>query len=232
MRGGCQRSDALRKRDFVTVDYVAGAPVSVPAWCPWHTQGGECHVRAHCHRTRKCGPGHTLMVAVCGQHRRAFTLYPVGWTPYGRASIDGADGVLSVVVAVAAASALSAAPDTRRAQVRAIRLAAVWLGLFGSSSEEIGDVLGHDLSVQAGLHDAFAQAGTWHRRAAVVAQAVEAIREPDHIQRLLRAGVRAGVLGRVWGVDPTCRALMALVPPWDAAVLGARSGRFHDFAGL
>gem|GEM_PF-2435434 len=41
----------------------------------------------HHWRRRVHGPGFPLAVAYCARHRRAFTIYPPGWVPYGRATV-------------------------------------------------------------------------------------------------------------------------------------------------
>jgi hypothetical protein len=41
-------------------------------------------VSIHHRRHRKTGPEHPIFVARCAVHGRAFSLYPPGWTPYGR----------------------------------------------------------------------------------------------------------------------------------------------------
>jgi hypothetical protein len=55
-------------------------------------QGAQCVVRVHHRRERKTGPEHALVVAECLTHGAAFTLYPPGFVPYGRAAIVPVDG--------------------------------------------------------------------------------------------------------------------------------------------
>jgi hypothetical protein len=165
-----------------------------------------------------------LTVARCEAHSRAFTLYPVGWTPYGRAPLDGSEAVFGVSREVAGACSLSAVPGVRRTQVRAIRLAALWLGLAGAGHESVASALDLDRGPHAERRVAYGRAPTWHRRARLVSETYAAVRPDRRIERLLRAGFRSGVLGRPWGVDSATGALMVLVSSAEAAALRPRSG--------
>lgn len=46
--------------------------------------GQPCKLSSHHFRQRKTGPCFPLMVMSCQPHKKAFTLYPPGHTPYGR----------------------------------------------------------------------------------------------------------------------------------------------------
>lgn len=46
--------------------------------------GGECLIRIAKWRSRACGPIFALAVGRCRSHICDFTIYPLGWTPYGR----------------------------------------------------------------------------------------------------------------------------------------------------
>lgn len=48
-------------------------------------------MRVHHRRERKTGPAHPVVVAECLTHGVAFTLYPPGFVPYGRAAIVPVD---------------------------------------------------------------------------------------------------------------------------------------------
>lgn len=52
--------------------------------CPLARGGERCRIRQHDWRKRKTGPSVALRVLKCKSHRRAFTVYPPGYVPYGR----------------------------------------------------------------------------------------------------------------------------------------------------
>lgn len=139
------------KRDFVVAVYESAegrllGPV-LSGHCPVGGDGERCRVGAHGRRERQQGPGFAWVVAVCHAHRRYFTLYPSGWTPWGRiavqepavagtwestmfaaALVDAAAGRLWPVESV---DALRCAKTQRRW----IRRCGQWLGIAGSVSE-------------------------------------------------------------------------------------------------
>jgi hypothetical protein len=72
--------------------YVADAEgvmvATMPSMCPRHEAGGApCSLWVDHHRDRKTGPCFPLAVVLCGRHRKAFTLYPLGHVPYGRVAV-------------------------------------------------------------------------------------------------------------------------------------------------
>jgi hypothetical protein len=177
-------------------------------------------VRRHGERDRKCGPGHALTVARCRVHELAFTLYPLGWTPYGRVPLIAVSpdaALLSSALEVAASPSLSATPGHRRTRVRAIRIAALWLGLSGDRHGAVAAALDFDLAAHEARRSAYARAPTWHRRAQIVTEAHGAMSPDRRLERLLMAGFRAGCIGRPWGVDSVTGALVPLVSSSESA---------------
>jgi len=193
--------------------------VVLPSSCPWHDDGEACDVRRHSARVRKCGPEYALTVSRCWTHGRFFTLYPPGWTPYGRepvevrrAASDGATTVLSAALSVASAPSLRALSGYRRTLGRKIVRAALWLGVVGESGESVAAVLGMDLHAHVARRRAYARASTWRDRAQLGAEALAAIeRTAVRWQRLLVAGYHAGLCGRPWLTDPRSGVLVPLV---------------------
>lgn len=60
----------------------------LPSACPRQdTDGQACRVAVNHHRERKTGPKHPVLVVECRTHEVAFTVYPPGHIPYGRAPI-------------------------------------------------------------------------------------------------------------------------------------------------
>lgn len=53
--------------------------------------GSCCRIRLHHWRSRKTGPEFPLLVVECQTHGIAFTVYPLGHVPYGRAAIAPVD---------------------------------------------------------------------------------------------------------------------------------------------
>ena len=63
----------------------------VPRCCPFAGPDETCRIAGHHFRARKTGPGFPVLVAYCGVHLRAFTVYPPGHVPYGRQAVAPAD---------------------------------------------------------------------------------------------------------------------------------------------
>ena len=194
--------------------YENGAPVVLPSSCLGHSDGRACDVRRHSTRARKCGPEQELTVLRCRTHGVAFTVYPVGWTPYDRAPLVAAasqETVFTPALQVAEASSLSAASGHRRSLVRVIVRAAAWLGLTGTGHEQVAAALDMDLAPHLARRGEYARATTWHRRAGLVAEAHRVVPAERQVERLLVAGWRGGCCGRPWRVDPQTGALAARV---------------------
>jgi len=99
----CHKARPRACRSFIVTRYLAvegGEFVAeVPARCFASTaaDGSDCSIAIHCHRSRKTGPCHPLVVARCKRHEVAFTLYPPGYVPYGRAAIAPLDAECQVL---------------------------------------------------------------------------------------------------------------------------------------
>lgn len=68
----------------------------MPSFCPDSGDSKTCDVGCYRRRRRAFGPGHLLVVCYCVGHYRYFTVYPLGWEPFGRKPLvpltpDGAD---------------------------------------------------------------------------------------------------------------------------------------------
>lgn len=90
----------------------------VPARCVVSTvpDGSDCSIAVHHLRGRKTGPYHPLAVARCKRHKVAFTLYPPGYVPYGRAPIAPLDGECQVLHETTDAEAGKGASYSERAE--------------------------------------------------------------------------------------------------------------------
>lgn len=196
--------------------YDGAAPKALPSACPCHGDGRACDVRRHGLRARKCGPGHALTVVRCRVHALAFTLYPMGWTPYGRAPVESLDAsaetMLSPVKEVAMATSLAAVAGHRRTRIRAIELLSLWLGVVGPSHEAVAVALQVDLAAHRARRAAY-RGSTWHQRAGLVVEAHTSLEACGRLHRMLVAGYRSGCLGPPWRVDAETGALAPFCPP-------------------
>jgi hypothetical protein len=125
------------KRAFYSTRYVPDASGRLtpfkPARCPRADDNDSvCFVVVKQWCTRKCGPGHALLVCLCYAHG-SFRIYPLGWRPFSRRGL--AHGHDSHLAAVRAAAAGKHWPElaqhgqtTRRTQRR---WTAMWSRLVG-----------------------------------------------------------------------------------------------------
>lgn len=78
---------------FVVVPYREGKESGIftaifPDKCPLcGPEDNPCRLGLHHLRFRVYGPSYPLCVAICHEHGKIFTMYPPGWTPYGRKPI-------------------------------------------------------------------------------------------------------------------------------------------------
>lgn len=204
-------------------DMVACIPDSAPCG----VDGSTCCIREHSSRDRKTGPGFPLVIVMCLDHRKYFTLYPPGFTPYGRAPVAPVapqgracgpdDEGIEPWVGTLFEAAVLATPEKVERCIRAscrphwptlhrqVQRSAVWLGLDGSlrTGEKVAGHLDVGLSVHSKARQGYATAEGMRGRAACVVAVLEAV--PDDallLHRMLRAGHAAGVLGRVWWWRP------------------------------
>ena len=189
--GASQTTDAKRK--FVTAKYVDGV-AEIPVHCPWGGDGEGCRVHVHDRRNRKCGPGFALYVVRCQTHSRAFTLYPPGWYPWGRAPAD--DGFAAAKDAAAGdlwpESRDAAGQPSATTQRRQIVRCAMWLGLSGDvrDGEAVCDVLRVPLAAHADARRHWAVAGRRDARGRVIADVLAAVPETGRGERLLKVVTR------------------------------------------
>jgi len=78
-------------RPFLTAPYLVGRLGALrparPNRCPAGPTTYTCVISWHGWRHRKCGPGYPLAKGRCPAHDCTFTIYPPGWSPYGRRRI-------------------------------------------------------------------------------------------------------------------------------------------------
>lgn len=75
--------------------------------CPFGSEGEACATFLNGFRARKTGPCFPIQVMGCHVHGRGFTVYPMGFDPYGRTRIvpvDVAGGILQEVELAGAAA--------------------------------------------------------------------------------------------------------------------------------
>ena len=89
----------VAKRPFLSAPYVADGqgllgPVDGIRQCPFAVGPEPCRLWRHGARLRKTGPRPAVQIFNCRTHATHFTVYPVGFTPYGRERIApvGPDG--------------------------------------------------------------------------------------------------------------------------------------------
>lgn len=218
--GGCHGSGSGRKRDFIIgeyrVDGTGERTTELPRTAPC---GPGCCIRHHDVRERVTGPGHPLLVVRCVVHGLSYTVYPPGFTPFGRHRLVPKQESWQATVFEAA---LDAAEGERWSDIGAeggwwstqwrhlVRLGVI-LGL--SADEREGELaaraLGVDLHVHVAGREAFG-AGGYRRRGQGVAAVLAAVRHAggDALRRLLHAGWVTGMWGRGffvgcrWGLRP------------------------------
>ena len=211
---GCHGGHSRRNRDFIIAPYyldeAGGWIAERPATAPC---GPGCDIREHGSRERKTGPGHPLLVIRCVVHNRSFTIYPPGFTPYGRRRLVPRHQrwAATIFEAVLDASEGERWSDTGQqggwwsTQWRHLERLGELLGLGGGDrvGERVAQVLGVALHVHIEARTAFGIGG-FHRRGRAVRKVLKAVRDAggDVLRRLLRAGYAAGQWGRGFWADP------------------------------
>ena len=209
--GGCHDQTAHGKNDFLISAY-SEAPdgrmkPEIPDALPCLRSDSCCLVREHSWRDRKSGPSHPLLVVVCREHRRHFTIYPPGFAPYLRAPLDpqARQSVFTPASSVAGGERRpreSLGGPCWRTQRRWLSRLAVLLGLVGQAEGEAQrELLGVSLSAHTRARQ-LAQPGEWRRLAQAIVEVVTALgRVDDPLRGLLRAGQRVGRWGRAFAID-------------------------------
>lgn len=196
----------------------------LPSQCPQGCAGSACEVRAHHRRKRQCGPGFALTVAQCRHHGGGFTVYPLGWVPFGRQpiSVVSPEGYAAVggdeeVTLWSAArdvargrwwprSGAGPSEGVLRTQLRRLAWAGRLLGLSASTGARERERVGEVLAVgQLSLREAAGRyAGrSWRSRGQAVCDVLSMRSARGRtLDGLLRAGHRAGLWGRPSRWDP------------------------------
>lgn len=228
--GSSHTKDAKRK--FVVTDYRTGEDGALdgvlPARCIGSEDGEACQIWRHDWRERVDGPGHRLRIVRCVTHGVYFTLYPPGFTPWGRRPVAD-DDVDETVFGPALEAAtgclwprhkLRAQDDGRYAlaQRRHIRRAAQWLGLVGADgqADQVSQLLEiPSLATHQKARMDFEQARSRGERGEIVACILEAIpHDSTWTRRLLGAGTATQIFDVVYrvGADKTLERLPAIGP--------------------
>lgn len=167
---------------------------------------GGCDLRAHSYRFRKTGPGHRLLVVRCYTHGLAFTVYPAGYVPYARTSLELSPIALSLFLAAFAASkgerwrGSGDGEQSWTTQQRHLVWAGGWLGLCGGLA---GERAAEELSVALHEHNrataSFRQGG-YRSHGEAVAIVLKLLEGVVLWPRLLRVGHAVGLCGRGYQV--------------------------------
>lgn len=235
----CHNRRPFARRAFITAAYRASPEgqlrPSMPEQCLEGAacEGSLCRIRLHHWRPRKTGPEFPLLVVECETHGIAFTVYPLGHVPYGRAAVvpveqqgqllhaeDGADAWEQTIMGAAQDAAQgqawprvggdSSSPvRSWRTQGRRIRQAAEILGLIGAQpSPLVGpfgvSALGHRECVAA-----FGEASGYQSRGAAVCMLIGELQSASwsQLDLILSAGFAAGQWGKPWRWDGASRRL-------------------------
>jgi len=170
------------------------------------TDCGGCDVREHSYRSRKTGPRHRLLVVCCYEHGRSFTVYPAGYVPYARTSLEPSPIALSLFLAAFDAFNGERWCDAGYGerswptQQRHIAWAGGWLGLWGGLGERAAEELGVALHEHNRATASFRQGGYRARGAAVVTVLKLLEGGVALWPQLLRIGHAVGLCGRGYQV--------------------------------
>ena len=221
--------DAQRShRPFIVTPYVARTDgeleAQMPSSCPRGAGAVEpCRLSLHHRRSRKTGPEHPLAVIACRTHGVAFTLYPPGYGPWRRQSVErlSPDGrALGVEIDLEAAefagTLFEAAADARAGrawardggasdrpperwwstQGRHLALAARLVGVAAELCDKTRERLAAVLSVGTLLLRDKAKARGYRAIGDAVCSVLTALgRGPRRARRLLLCGHLVGCLG-------------------------------------
>jgi len=225
------------RRPFVVVSYGPSAAGTLTAMLP---EAGYCSalddrkcsiVRSYC-RGRKTGPRHPLLVVRCRTHGVAFTLYPPGYVPYGRAPVapveqgdaeaDAGGAALADTVLEAAQDAAQGAAWPRECeggsskwwgtQCRQVSVATALCGVLpdldaAARQAQAAALWTPLLLLLQGAKAIAAAPGYRSRGQAVMAVLDRVAPGPCVLQRVLAAGHLAGLWGAPWRWDQDARQL-------------------------
>lgn len=91
-------------------------PLGKVTQCPFAAAGEECRTYRDGFRSRKTGPCFPIQIMGCRVHKRGFTVYPMGFDPYGRvrlAPVDAGGAMLEVPDQDAEVAVVEPACDVR-----------------------------------------------------------------------------------------------------------------------
>lgn len=161
-----------------------------------------------------------MAVIRCQSHRRFFTIYPLGFVPYGReqlpteqAEVELSNGASALEAVLHAADEemdrwpdwgdCQGKPRWASTQWRQIAKWGQWLGLSGTATigQQICVSLGVPLHEHAAARVEYEQGGYRHRGRAIVQVLRTVARLGGLLLRLLRAGIVAGLVGRSFLAD-------------------------------
>jgi len=211
------------------LDEVGEWDVELPVSAPC-AEGARhrCRLKEHSRRQRETGPAPDLVVVRCKTHGCFFTIYPPGYVPYGRQRLPTAVTEVTTAPAVQAAGAAAdsavqrwpdwADPDGvepawASTQWRQLKRWGQWLGLSGeeATGQRIATTLELDLHEHVSARAQY-QRGGYRRRGRAILGVLRAVgRLGNVLERLLRAGHLAGLVGRAFLV-PRRGRLRPLVP--------------------
>lgn len=241
---------------FLSTDYVVDAkdawlrPVEGIDRCARAAES-ICAISKHAWRSRKTGPGFPLRILQCRTHAHYFTVYPLGFTPYGR------QRVAPLASAVRAAANDSAAVSTRwdgtvfDAAVRAAegelglrevihgdpvgpryatgrrrtQRAGLLLGLAARTDERVAEVVAQSLALLGLDHQAgrqaFSHAHTRHDQGTVIVSMLHVLPTAGALESRL---LGAGFLVGLWGRPALwdARTSSRTFPPFAAPGLPPR----------
>jgi hypothetical protein len=199
----------------------------LPAHCSLGEDGSECKVGFHGTRTRKTGPCIPLTVAKCHRHKRAFTVYPPAFVPYGRAAIipvdlegrrvrseadyiDGgalANTVWEAIVDAAQGKRWAESGDargSRRTQGRRLKLGADLFGLESTARqrERLAFVVGVPTITLHEVAKEYSEKLSWKARGQALLKLVSRSFSHTLPETLFEAGRLAELWGRSMRWDP------------------------------
>ena len=224
-----------RTTAYVTALYIAGKLAVRVKQCPYGASS-ECHVCVHGYRERTHGPGVRLVVLRCKTHDCAFTVYPLGWYPYGRRPLPCTrEELLQVLMGKAEGTFFgalqrlqrepwSSMEGDRRTLRRQLTRAADFVGLTATGeSGAVLEALGVGTLQLTEAQKRFAQSSDRHERAKVIVELLDAVATAADgefewltLQRLQHVGYVTGNVGRVWWVQKDSGALYSVFPEGNA----------------
>lgn len=213
---------------FLCTAYVEDAekarlrPVEGIDRCSRSVDGECCAISKHDWRSRKTGPGFPVRILRCRTHRRFFTVYPEGFTPYSRrrlaplASTTRARTSESTTLSSrwgetvfsAALYGAEGANDDGNSRVprnaagrRRIERAGLLLGLAPETDERVAEVMAQCLGLPGLDHrvarHAFSRARTLAIKGAIIVSVLQVMPLAGALDsRLLGAGFLVGMWGR------------------------------------